>query len=79
MAKSRNYYKKLFKQYPDLVTVLQFREMLGGVGDCFARKLIQQNKVQHLFIKPNYLIPKSSVIDYVLSDDYAARNLKVRV
>lgn len=79
MKKGKTYYKKLFKNYPDLVTVLQFREMLGGIGDCFARKLVQENRVQHVFVKPYYYISKASIIDYVLSEDYAGRMLKVRV
>ena len=54
MKKNRKYYKELFKQYPDLVTVLQFREMLGGVCDSFARSLIQQKYVKSFFIKPYY-------------------------
>lgn len=79
MKKGRTYYKRLYKSYPDLVTVLQFREMLGGIGDCFARKLIRENKVVHFYIKPYYYIPKESVIDYVMSEDYAQRRLNVRV
>ena len=77
--RGQNYYRKLFRQYPDLVTVIQFREMLGGIGDTFARRLIRQNKVKYIFIKPFYYISKNSIIEYVLSEDYAQRNLKVRV
>lgn len=79
MRRSKNYYKKLFAKYPDLVTVVQFREMLGGIGDCFARKLIREKRVASFYIKPFYYVSKSSIIDYVLSEDYAERNLKVRV
>lgn len=77
--RGKHYYRKLYRHYPDLVTVLQFREMLGGIGDTFARRLIRENRVSHIFIKPYYYVPKSSVIDYVLSEDYAQRRLKVRV
>ena len=79
MKKGRMYYRALFKGYPDLVTVSQFQDMLGGVGICFARKLIHENRVQYVFVKPSYYISKASVIDYVLSEDYANRRLKVRV
>ena len=79
MKKDKQYYQKLFRRYPDLVTVLQFREMLGGIGDCFARRIIQEQRVESFYIKPHYFVPKCSVIDYVLSEDYAERNLKVRV
>ena len=79
MKKDRKYYEALFADYPDLVTVVQFRQMLNGVGDKFARKLIQEKRVIAFFIKPYYYVPKSSVIRYVLRTDYAKRKLKVRV
>lgn len=79
MKRSKKYYATLFKKYPDLVTILQFREMLGGIGDTFARKLVREEYVTAFYIKPFYYISKSSIIDYVLSEDYAKRNLKVRV
>ena len=63
MKDIRNKYRRQFKQYPDLVSVSMFREMLGGIGDSFARRLIREQKV----------------IDYVLSEDYASRKLRVRV
>lgn len=55
MKNLRNKYKKQFKQYPDLVSVLMFREMLGGIGDSFARHLIHEQKVKAIFIKPHYI------------------------
>ena len=79
MKDIRNKYRRQFKQYPDLVSVSMFREMLGGIGDSFARRLIREKKVKAFFIKPHYWIPKESVIDYVLSEDYASRKLRVRV
>ena len=74
MKDIRNKYRRQFKQYPDLVSVSMFREMLGGIGDSF-----REQKVKAIFIKPHYWIPKESVIDYVLSEDYASRKLRVRV
>ena len=79
MKQLRKKKKKKFQSYPDLVTVLQFREMLGGIGDTFARKLIHEERVTAFFIRPYYYISKSSVIDYLLSADYAKRRLSVRV
>ena len=75
MEKPRKRYIQQFKQYPDVVSVLTFREMLGGI----ARKLIHEGLVKAIFIKPHYWIFKESIIDYVLSEDYAERRLKVRV
>ena len=69
--KSRKHYEQLFGKYPDVVTLSQFREMLGGIGDGTARKLMRENRVKHYYIRCTYLIPKAWVIDYVLSDHYA--------
>ena len=79
MEKPRKRYIQQFKQYPDVVSVLTFREMLGGIGDSFARKLIRDGLVKAIFIKPHYWIFKESIIDSGLSEDYAERRLKVRV
>lgn len=73
------YYEKCFSIYPDLVDLLTFRKMLGGIGDTFARQLIRENQVKHIFVKPHYWISKKSIIHYLLSADYASRRLKVRV
>ena len=78
MNNTRKYYERKFIKYPDVVDLLTFREMLGGIGDSFARRLVRENKVKHIFIKPNYWIFKSSIIDYLLSEDYAGRRLRVR-
>lgn len=77
MANMRKYYEKKLARYPDIVDILTFREMLGGIGDSFARQLIHENRVKYTFIKPSYWISKKSIIDYILSDDYASRRLKV--
>lgn len=78
---SKEYYEELFAKYPDVVTLPEFRAMLGGIGDGTARKLMRANHVQHFYIRDTYLIPKTSVIDYVLSKHYAeySQQLKVRV
>lgn len=75
----RKKYEEFFEKYPDLVTLGQFREMLGGIGDSTARKLMQENRVQHFIIRHTYLIPKTYVIDYVLSDDYIKYKKQLRV
>lgn len=78
---SRKYYEDLFKSYPDIVTLSEFREMLGGIGDSTARKIMRANKVKHFYIRCTYLIPKSCVIDYVMSCDYLeySKKLKARI
>lgn len=77
MANMKRYYEKKFADYPDLVDLLTFRKMMGGIGDSFARRLIHENRVKYTFVKPNYWISKKSILDYILSNDYANRRLKV--
>ena len=79
--KNRKYYENLFADYPSVVTLTQFRGMLGGIGDSTARKLMRENRVKHYYIRMTYLIPKDWVIDYVLSEHYAEykEQLKVQV
>ncbi len=79
MKKTKAYYRKLYKRYPDMVTVEQFREMLGGIGASFASRLVRGGYVKSVFVRPSYYISKASVIEYVMSPDYASRKLKVRV
>lgn len=75
---SRLFYENYFASYPDVVSLNQFRKMLGGLGEVQARKLMQQNQVKHFFIRGTYLIPKASVIDYVLGTHYAKYRLKLK-
>lgn len=79
--KNRKIYEDYFSAYPDVVTLDQFRKMLGGMGDVQARRLLRQNHVKHFFIRGTYLIPKANVIDYVLGTNYAKyrQNLKARI
>jgi len=81
IMKPREHYEKLFTPYPDVVTLPEFREMLGGIGDTTARKIIRGNHVYHFYIRDTYLIPKPSVVDYVLSEHYTeySKKLKVRI
>lgn len=76
---SKNYYTELFAAYPDVVTLPEFREMLGGIGDNTARKLMRGNHVKHFYIRDTYMIPKACVIDYLLSKHYAEYKEKLKV
>lgn len=77
--KSRAYYEDLFQDYPDVVTLPEFRRMLGGIGDSTGRKLLQENHVKHFYIRDTYFIPKKHVIDYVLGTHYAQYKKRLRV
>lgn len=81
MKRNKNYYRELFADYPDVVTLLEFRKMLGGIADSTARKLMRENRVKHYYIQCTYYIPKAWVIDYVTSAHYQKYkdNLSVQI
>ena len=68
---SRKYYEAYWSQYNDVVTLNEFRKMLGGLGEVQARRLLQNKIVKRFKIRGEYHIPKQCVIDYVLSTHYA--------
>ena len=72
----REKYRRKYASYPEVVNLLQFREMLGGIADSTARKLMRENRVKHYYIRTTYLIPKEWVIDYLLSTHYAQDRMK---
>ena len=59
---TRQDYEKRFLTFPDVVTINEFRAMLGGIGECTARKLLRGNHVEHFYIRGTYNIPKVKVI-----------------
>ena len=77
--KDKKYYREKFKDYPDVVTLKQFKEMLGGIGDGTARKLMRTGKVKHFYIRDTYMIPKEYVIEYVTGEHYAEYKYDLKV
>ena len=75
---TRSDYERKFRSFPDVVTMNEFRVMLGGIAESTARKLINQNHVKHFYIRCTFYIPKQCVIDYLLSDHYMQYRFKLR-
>ena len=71
-------YERKMERYPDVVTIEQFREMLGGIADGTARKLLREGRVQYFMIRTTYYIPKIRVIDYLVSQHYRKYRHKLR-
>ena len=57
-------YQTMFTSYPDLVDIIQLKEMLG-IGITLAYRLVKSNQIPALKIGRQYKIPKINVIDYV--------------
>ena len=77
-AMTRRDYERKFSTFPDVVTLNEFRAMLGGIADGTARKLLRENHVEHFYIRTTYYIPKEKVIDYLLSDHYMKYRFKLK-
>ena len=61
-------YETMFKSYPDVVNVQQLCEMLGGISDKTAYRLLRSGKIRSLLVGKKYLIPKPYVIYYLVGD-----------
>ena len=58
-------YGVMFTQYPDVVNISQLCEMLGGISEKTAYRLIREGKIGALLIGRAYRIPKANVIDFL--------------
>ena len=76
--RNRSFYEVYFLSYPDVVTLPQFREMMGGMSETSARFLMKNNLVKNFLIRGTYYIPKKYIIDYVLSTHYAIYRNKLK-
>lgn len=68
--KNKAYYEELLKSYPDVLTLRQFRSMLGEMCEKVALKIVKHNLVKHFVIRRAIYIPKVYAIEYVLSEHY---------
>lgn len=62
-----NAYSHIFRNYPDVVNVVQMCEMLGGISTKTGYKLLQANKINHFKIGRAYKIPKAAIFAYLHS------------
>ena len=66
MGENDRVYKAMFSSYPDVVTVKQMCEMIGGIGEKTAYRLIHSGKVKHIVIGHSIRVPKVFLIDYLM-------------
>lgn len=59
-------YETMFKGYPDVVNVPQLCEMLGGISEKTAYRLLKAGVIQSIYLGKRYLIPKPFVVDYLV-------------
>ncbi|WP_438492237.1 helix-turn-helix domain-containing protein [Paenibacillus sp. IHBB 3054] len=58
-------YELLFQNYPDVVNIAEMCEMLGGISNKTAYKLLQENTINHFKIGRIYKIPKVNILLYL--------------
>ena len=54
-----------FKDYPDVVGIMQMCEMLGGIGIKSAYKLLRSGEIKSFLIGGKYIIPKQNIMDFL--------------
>lgn len=68
MGNIKENYQIMFTSYPDLLTIIQLKEMLG-IGITLAYRLVRDNTIKALKIGREYKIPKANVISYLISEN----------
>ena len=58
-------YKLLFTEYPDVVNVEQMCEMLGGICNKTAYRLLKSGKIKSFIVGRSYRIPKLNILEYL--------------
>lgn len=58
-------YKLLFTEYPDVVNVEQMCEMLGGICDKTAYRLLKSGEIKSFIVGRHYRIPKLNILKYL--------------
>lgn len=66
----RKIYEKSLSEYPDLLTTEDLSKALGGLCNKTIRNILKRGEIIRLRDGNRYLLPKESVIDFMLSDSY---------
>lgn len=64
MGSIKENYQMMFTSYPDVVNIIQLKEMLG-IGITLAYRLVKQNTIKAMKIGREYKIPKANIIAYL--------------
>ena len=68
MNNVKEIYNTMFTSYPELLTVIQLKEMLG-IGITLTYRLLKNKQIQALKVGRQYKIPKISVINYLTNQN----------
>ena len=68
MGTIKENYDLMFTSYPDLVNIVQLKEMLG-IGITLAYRLVKNKTIPALKVGREYKIPKKNVIAYLTNQN----------
>ena len=63
--KAQDAYKMMFRDYPDVVTVEQMCEMLGGISTKTGYRLLKDGTIKSFVVGRRYRIPKLYIFEYL--------------
>lgn len=63
--KAQEAYKMMFRDYPDVVTVEQMCEMLGGISTKTGYRLLKSGAIKSFVVGRRYRIPKLYIFEYL--------------
>lgn len=69
----RTAYSLMFTAYPDIVSIKQMREMLGGIGKKEAYRLLHENHIPYRRDGKGFKIMKIHIIKYMLDSNEGIR------
>lgn len=68
MGNIKENYELMFTAYPDIVNIIQLKEMLG-IGINLAYKLVRNKIIPSLKVGREYKIPKRNIIYYLTNQN----------
>ena len=68
MGNIKENYDLMFTAYPDIVNIVQLKEMLG-IGITLAYRLVRNKTIKALKVGRQYKIPKRNVIAYLTNQN----------
>ena len=68
MLDIKDTYSLMFTDYPDIVNLVQMKQMLGGISDTLAYRMLKEKKIKSKKVGREYKIPKVNVINYITTD-----------
>ena len=63
--KSQEAYQLVFCDYPDIVNVEQMCELLGGISQKTAYRLLKNGTIKSFVVGRRYRIPKICIFEYL--------------